>query len=479
VLLAAAARQLRRGSVATATQSSLLIVPVENQVRELDAKLLLACVAAERGFEVVIGSQFFIFLEMAHLKPGVLIAKSMRSVNDQTLTLTNKFGHDIVAWDEEALVRFDSPEYYPWRYSAKTFATISRLFCWGQDDADFFASYSNYGGAPLHVTGNPRIDLLRHEMRPYFQAKVDALRAAHGDFILINTNFSFVNNFADDLNLVQRGDDDEVIGISRTGRGLSPEFAGAMAAHQQTIFESFCALMPNLSRCFPHLTFVLRPHPSENHDTWRSIVAGLPNLEVIHDGNVVPWLIACRGLLHNGCTTAVEAAVLGTPAITFQPVHSQAFDYHLPNSLSRPASTTDEVMGRIAALAADKHASPCAPDNQHILPRHLAATDGRLATDQIVDVLVNAGYLDGPPEKRSRLSACYGWLGLHARAVIQRQKMRLSNHRANLRSHAHQFPHLSEAEINARIGRFNQQLGRFHGVRARAHKANIFAISRG
>ena len=34
-----------------------LILPVENQVRELDAKLLLACVAAERGFPVVMGSR--------------------------------------------------------------------------------------------------------------------------------------------------------------------------------------------------------------------------------------------------------------------------------------------------------------------------------------------------------------------------------------------------------------------------------------
>ena len=34
----------------------LLILPVENQVRELDAKLLLACVAAEHGFASDLGS---------------------------------------------------------------------------------------------------------------------------------------------------------------------------------------------------------------------------------------------------------------------------------------------------------------------------------------------------------------------------------------------------------------------------------------
>ena len=37
--------------------NGLLLIPVENQVRELDPKLLLACVAARRGFASVIGSR--------------------------------------------------------------------------------------------------------------------------------------------------------------------------------------------------------------------------------------------------------------------------------------------------------------------------------------------------------------------------------------------------------------------------------------
>jgi len=32
-----------------------LLIPVENQVRELDPKLLLACIAAQRGFSSIIG----------------------------------------------------------------------------------------------------------------------------------------------------------------------------------------------------------------------------------------------------------------------------------------------------------------------------------------------------------------------------------------------------------------------------------------
>jgi hypothetical protein len=35
----------------------LLLIPVENQVRELDPKLLLACIAALRGYSSIIGSR--------------------------------------------------------------------------------------------------------------------------------------------------------------------------------------------------------------------------------------------------------------------------------------------------------------------------------------------------------------------------------------------------------------------------------------
>jgi hypothetical protein len=37
------------------TDKAALLMPVENQVRELDAKLLLACIAARRGFASYIG----------------------------------------------------------------------------------------------------------------------------------------------------------------------------------------------------------------------------------------------------------------------------------------------------------------------------------------------------------------------------------------------------------------------------------------
>lgn len=172
-----------------------IYLPVENQVRELDAKLLFAAVAANRGNRTVLGNKQFLYFSLPDHDPGVFIAKSMRGRSKLMFDIIRGLGHHLVAWDEESLVRFQSPEYYAWRFSSHTFNAVTDLFAWGADDADMFAAYPQRGQVRIHQTGNPRSDLLRPELRDYFAPTADAISAQRGDFILVNTNFSFVNPF--------------------------------------------------------------------------------------------------------------------------------------------------------------------------------------------------------------------------------------------------------------------------------------------
>ena len=454
---------------------STLIIPVENQVRELDAKLLLACVAAERGLPVILGSRTYINFAMPNLPRGLFLAKSMRSLSKLMLNLIRGLGHDIVAWDEESLVRYSSPEYYAWRYSEDTFKVIDQLFAWGADDAEFFASYPGYRGSPVHKTGNPRIDLLRADVRDYFAPEVAALKQRYGDFILVNTNFSFVNNFVPALNLIER-DTQGQAQVSRTGRGMSVQFALGMADHQQAIYDHFRALLPQLAGWFPDRRIVLRPHPSENHDVWRAILAQCPQVEVAHEGNVVPWLMAAKVLLHNGCTTAVEASVLDTPAVSYMPVTSQTFDYHLPNGLSHRATTLAAVREILSAILTGRCGLVDAAERERLFERHLTATRGALACDRVLDVLLASGYAERTPPRPAALSWLHAWLTGNIRTLVKRVNGLRPNHRNSAAYHAHRFPGVSAPELNARIARFGALLGRFGGVRAEVHSRHVFCI---
>ena len=48
-----------------------LLIPAENQVRELDAKLLLSCVAAERGLRPILGYRTELDFRIASFPPSL------------------------------------------------------------------------------------------------------------------------------------------------------------------------------------------------------------------------------------------------------------------------------------------------------------------------------------------------------------------------------------------------------------------------
>lgn len=438
-----------------ASRASTLIVPVESQVRELDAKLLLSCVAAERGFPVVIGSRAYVHYWAPFLPRGVYLAKSMRSLSDRMFGILRDLGHEIVAWDEEGLVRFPSADYYRRRLSEKAFRQAAILFAWGPDDADMFADFPGYHGAPSHVTGNPRIDLMRKALRPCFDPDVQRLRNRFGSFILVNTNFSFVNNFVPSLNLIQPGPD----GARRLGPnaiGMTPGFTEGMAAHKQVLFERFREMIAAVSEAFPDQQVVVRPHPAERHDPWLAVARGHERVHVVTDGNGIPWLLAARVLLHNGCTTAVKAAVLDVPAIAYQPVRSDEFDFPLPNSLSHRAGSLEDVKDLVRRVLDGRLGVLDEAVRRPILQRHLASLDGPLAAERMIDVLVQAGYGTRRPPRPALGRFVRAWLDANVRTGTKLVNMRRRDHRNSAAFHAHRFPGVTVAELRERIARFGR-----------------------
>jgi len=76
----------------------LLLIPVENQVRELDPKLLLACVAARRGFSSIIGSRREMEMRIDSFPRSIYLSKSMTVRSLLFFWVAVKFGHDIITW---------------------------------------------------------------------------------------------------------------------------------------------------------------------------------------------------------------------------------------------------------------------------------------------------------------------------------------------------------------------------------------------
>jgi len=176
-----------------------LIVPSETQTREFDAKLLLACLATERGFATVVGSRTEIHLRIAELPRGIYLAKDIRHSSRKIFGILDKLGFPIVALDEEALLYYSRERYLASRVCEPVLHHARELFAWGPENAEAWRECPYFHGVPIHATGNPRLDLMRPELRGFFAEEAAALRDRFGRFILINTNFGVLNHFFPNL----------------------------------------------------------------------------------------------------------------------------------------------------------------------------------------------------------------------------------------------------------------------------------------
>jgi surface carbohydrate biosynthesis protein len=447
------------------------MVPVEIQTRELDAKLLLSCIAAERGFPVILGSRAFVHFLADSVPRGVYLAKSMRSLSIRMFDILRQLGHEIVCWDEDGLVRLVDEEYYRRRLSPITMRQISHLIAWGPDNARAFREYPGYHGAPIHITGNPRVDLMRKELREFHRPQVDAIRDEYGDFVLVNTNFGQVNHYISELG-------DMTTAAETTKSGPATPFDIGKGRHRRALYNHFQEMLPALCEALADRRVILRPHPSENHHPWHAIASRCGNLAVVHEGSVIPWLIAAQTLVHNGCTTGVEAAVLGTPVVSFMPVVSETYDRDLPNSVGLRVHSLDDLCTMVRDLAdGDPAGTADSSEFKKIMDRHVAALNGPLAAERIVDVLEQAEYGKRQPPATPLEQHLRGWVRNKWRTMIKRRNMRRSDHRNNAAYHDHRFPEISTEEIRSRVMRMGHLLNRFDGIRVERHSKHVFWIS--
>ena len=459
-----------------------LLIPVENQVRELDPKLLLACVAARRGFCSVIGAHRDIDFRIASLPRSIYLCKSFTISNLKMFRIIHKLGHEIVTWDEEALVHLPSEMYYSRRLSPFTMKYVSHLFAWGEDNAELWRQYPEFpAGLPIHITGNPRNDMLRPEMRAFYEREVEEIRNLYGEFILVNTNFNHVNSFSPVQNLFQpvKYPGEEAV-FGKAARGMTREYAEGFRDHKTAIFQDFQRLIPDLEKEFPSYTIVVRPHPTESQDIYNRIAAQCQRVRVTNEGNVVPWLMATRALIHNGCTTGVEAFLTGVPAISYRATVNDFYDhgfYRLPNLLSHQCFDFEELLVALRKILAGDLGAANGEERKALIEHHLAAREGPLACERIIDVLEEI--MENRPElsKPALPDRFGGWWIANGRRLLKRAKAYLPGPHDRPEFQRHRYPGISLEELHDRIRRFQNLLGYEEELRVQQLYSHIFQIT--
>jgi hypothetical protein len=171
--------------------------------------------------------------------------------------------------------------------------------------------------------------------------------------------------------------------------------------------------------------------------------------------------MATRALIHNGCTTGVEAYAMGVPAISYRATVNDYYDlgfYQLSNGLSHQCFDFAELQHTLNKILAGELGGADDDEKKALIDHHLAALSGPLACERIVDVLVkiadDLSKLPKPP-LRDRLE---GWFKANKRRVRQSYKSYLPGSPKSPEFLRHRFPVITTDEVGTRIARFQQVL---------------------
>jgi surface carbohydrate biosynthesis protein len=364
-----------------------LLIPVEVRVREFHAKLLLSCVAVEAGFSVILGWAEQIKRYAAYLPRGIIVERSVAVWKSKDFRRFRRLGNRIVAWCEEGLVTFDADVYVRYRVEEEVLNITDKFFAWGPHQANMITACISNSDHKMAVTGNVRFDLLREPYRSLFDKEAYELKNRYGSFILVNTNFDLYNNI-----LGREAALDRLKNKQKLIKNQEDEdFFWQWSDYAGERYHHFVAMVEHLSRAFPHRTIVVRPHPSENVARWQQDTRSLANVHVVHDGNVVPWLMAAEVVIHNNCTTGVEAYIAGTPVVAYRPVTSDRFDLSLANEISKQVTSLPELEATLQEILVRPHAfahqQQTHPDTRKVLDRYVSNIENAFAADRIVSIL--------------------------------------------------------------------------------------------
>jgi surface carbohydrate biosynthesis protein len=370
-------------------ESRLLFLPIEIVERELESKLLVAAEAISRGYSAVLG-RYSMMPEIAKKAGfGFYIHKAHTDYRAGKLFIPlEEAGLQCGALDEEGLVFPSFASYAKQRVGTGiSFAHLDTIMTWGDEQRSYLAkSFPEYSSKMVSV-GNPRIDLLKHPYRGGFEEKISAIRREHGEFILINTNFGPGNyttshklGFAEHM---------KFYGYDKTPEEVA--YTERRIAYYASLFSHYVEMIKRLASAVPGTTVIVRPHPAENHDHWRDELKTVPNVKVIFEGAVNPWIAAAKCMIHTGCTTGIEAFFLGTPVARFNPHPDNTIEADLPNSLSAGYANIDGLIGAIKAMLEGKADAADDLARRKHLAEWIANTDGKYSFELMMDA-IDAAY---------------------------------------------------------------------------------------
>lgn len=438
----------------------VVLLPVETAVRELDARLFLAAdLCARRSMRIYLGHPNLMLALAGRMRNVTYCGKNVftpfHPERTEQYRAMKSNGIRVVYLDEEGAVYFgqeaDWKRALLTRMDPRHLSPDDFICAWGEFQREALLERNPALERSIVVTGHPRFDLYAPKYRPYFEREVSRIRERHGRYILINTNHGYGNHrqgpghlFAEHWGYVPH-DPERRMRFVRTW------------SHSHRVLALFVELVHKLVTELPSRPIVIRPHPSENPDFYRTVTRGIQQVHVIHEGPVGPWLMTCDSLIHDGCTTAIEAHMCGTRIINFRAIEDPQLELYLPSVFGAQCASQDEVVARVRDASDAREARTVTiPERARRLLSNLSTP----AIPRLAAVLAQAVDSVGPPRCPGEAQIALMLRRAEATEAAKRVVRPLFQARRLSAAHSQQkFPGLVDQDLHERFERVRALTG--------------------
>jgi surface carbohydrate biosynthesis protein len=351
---------------------------VDNPLRDLEGLILLGRQLATKGATVTLVPMYEQGFDVRALQPDLVLVNYTRPNNADVIKSYRRAGILVGVLDTEG-IGGKNPDQFAEMVTSVGCPDLVNLYCvWGQAQ---YAAFLRRGTVPeklLNATGCPRYDFCAEPWRAALPKPT-----VEPGYVLINTNFPVVNP-----RFSNSSSDEEATMVQA---GFSPEFARQFVADAGQAYRAVLETSINLAKYFTDVQFVLRPHPFENIHSYDAF-ATLPNAHVRQDGTSLEWIAGARLLIHQNCSTAIEAAMLKVEPVSMEWFNTPALRLQAATGVSRGAATENDLIALVQG-ALDGKLPALAPDTEkfrrQIMGDLFTAIDGASSV-RVADAILNA-----------------------------------------------------------------------------------------
>jgi surface carbohydrate biosynthesis protein len=369
-----------------------VVLLVTNAYRDLPDRVLTALYLCQRGVTCYLLPSFLRRQEVWPLVPNLVLLDNLRTGNEAQVRRFLAAGIRVAVLDTEGAI-FTSIDRYADKLVPDTSLrrAVSRVCFWGPALARHAQLSGWYTESQIVVTGTPRLDFY---VQPWYDAAL-AFSPYAGSYsqpmVLINSNFNRSNPWQREPAraireyLGQTYDEDKAIDWLETENRTRQELV---------------QLARRLAGEFPNVTFIFRPHPLEDAETYRHNEQGCPNLHFIKRGAVQGWILRSCALIHCGSTTAVEAVLAGRPALSPAWIPTPV-RYPVVDAVTQHCASEDELKCRLRrAVDRESPSTERLPENvSTVLDEWFMPPDGH-AHERVAAAILSALGEPGPHVSR-------------------------------------------------------------------------------